>query len=75
MLSYAKEHQPMLAEKDVYNLIHYLEPETELIENNDPDAGGKRFVYYWSELYTKLSENDIIMSFPLSVHEICVFEK
>lgn len=73
MLSYVTENQPMYAETDVYNLIHYLKPEVTLIENNDPNAGGKRFVYYWSDLYTQLSENDIAVSFPLSVHEICVF--
>ena len=75
LLAYTEAHQPMLAERNIYNLIHYLKPEAELIENDDPDAAGKRFVYYWSDLYTQLSESDIIVSFPLSVHEICVFEK
>lgn len=75
MLDYVEEHQPMLAESDVYHLLHYLKPEVILTENNDPDARGQRFVYYWSDLYTRLSESDIVMSFPLSVHEICVFTK
>ena len=75
MLAYAQENQPVLAETDVYRLLHYLTPETDIQENNDPSAKGIRFVYYWSDLYTQLSESDIVMSFPLSVHEICVFEQ
>ena len=75
LLSCAQEQQPVLAEHDVYELLHYLSPDLDIQENNDPSAQGMRFVYYWSDLYTQLSENDIVMTFPLSVHEICLFKQ
>ena len=75
LLAYAEHNQPVLAESGVYDILHYLRPDLAVSENNDPSAKGKRFVYYWSDLYTQLDDSDIVMSFPLSVNSICVFEQ
>ena len=73
LLAYSEKHQPLLAETDVRNLLLYLKPELKLTENNDPSAEGKRLVYLGSDLYFQLSDDDIVMTFPLVVHKICVF--
>lgn len=73
LLAYTETHQPMYAETDVRNILVYLNPELDLIEDNDPSTTGERLVYRGSDLYFQLSESNITMTFPLTVHKICVF--
>lgn len=73
LLAYTEAHQPMYAETDVRNILVYLNPELDLIEDNDPSTTGERLVYRGSDLYFQLSESNITMTFPLTVHKICVF--
>lgn len=73
LLAFTRNEQPILAETDVYRLIHYLDPDLAVIENNDPNAGKQRLVYSGSELYFLMPDREITVSFPLAVQEICVF--
>ena len=74
--TFSNENQPVYADKEVQKMLVFLTGNSDFSDSMEKTSSGRFYTYHWSETWLKLRDNgyNIVAEFPLSAHEIDVYQ-